>query len=301
MKVSEAIDFGVEKIKPLKDRIAVEVILSFVLDKSKEWIFVNSNVELGRVQEEKFLQYIEMIKKGKPVAQITGRKEFYGRDFFVNENVLVPRPESEMIVRQIWECASREMRNEKLEISSSVGGDKKIRVLEVGVGSGCILLSILKEVENSYGVGVDVSDKALEVAKMNRKLLELDERCELVLSDLLEKVSGDFDFIVANLPYIGRKEFNEVEKNVVDFEPEVALFGGDDGLDLYRRLFKEISEKGIKFKLLLVEFGIGQEERVRELMEINFPEMEVSILKDLAGIARIGVGNAPTGSARNKK
>lgn len=263
----------------LRDVLAVELWLGYLLNMDKTALFSRSEEEVSTEIELHFWQGIEQIMEGKPVGQLIGTREFYGLDFFVDENVLIPRPESEMLVDLA-----------KNFIQKNLDG-KELKVADIGTGSGCILLALLKTCPQLRGIGVEVSEKALMVARENAEKLQLSERVTFLQGNLLEPLIEPCQIILANLPYIGRKRFNFVAENVAKFEPEVALFGGDDGLDLYREMFAQLQAKPWKPDLLAGEFGFGQEETMRGVLAENFAEDSFEIIPDLAGIPRVFVVN----------
>lgn len=243
---------------------------------------MNPDEEVDEVDEIMFFAYVQRVRNGEPVEHITNQKEFYGLDFFVDNRVLIPRPETEMLVEKVLEFL-REGRSL---------GSSGFRLIDVGTGSGNISVSIAKTFLDDGGQiamfeAVDVSEEALEVAKLNRDQHGLEHVVQIYQSDLLEGVDdgGEFDVIVANLPYIGEVKNRFVSREAEEFEPNVALFGGDNGLELYKKMFQQITDKNVKFKLLLGEFGFAQTEDMEGLLSNYFDHY--SIEKDLAGIDRI--------------
>lgn len=252
-----------------------EVLLAFCLGVSREWLFAHDDLEVDVDVEVRFLELWARRCEGEPVAYLTGVKEFFGLEFLVDARVLVPRPETEMIVEQV----KKEKRKKKKE---------GMRVLDVGTGSGAIAVSVAVSVEDCEVWAVDVSADALAVARENARRHGVSERGHFLESDLLAAVSDGehFEVICANLPYIGEVKHRYVEANVERFEPRLALFAGEDGLDLYRRLFAQLREKKISFDLLLCEFGFGQGEDVRVLAE-EFFAGKWRVVEDLSGVERV--------------
>lgn len=287
------------------DSLSAEVWLGFVLGREKSWIFAHGEEMVMVGDEQKFWSGAEEMLGGKPVAQLTGSKEFYGLDFWVTDQVLVPRPESELIVDLVKDfvmgreaaaattiAARRGRGNDNSDtsrISESRGG--RVTVVDVGTGSGCILLAILSVLPEARGIGVEISATALEVAKENTRRLGFSKRVELIQGNLLEPVDEAVEVIVANLPYIGRERFNFVAENVARHEPEVALYGGSDGLDLYREMFAQLVGKSWRPAFLAGEFGFGQEEVMRGVLQEYFFDRHFEIIDDLAGIPRVFVVN----------
>lgn len=285
MTIKELLIEGSKRLSrsPSKD-LDCEVLLGFVLGISREKLLGDFFWEVPGEDASLYFRYIDEVAGGKPVAYVTKSREFYGLDFYVDERVLIPRPETEGVVEEALGFL-------KGNVSKFVGRDAL--VLDVGTGSLCITAAILKNFENAFAYAVDISEKALEVAAMNREYHGLETRCQIFQSDLLSNVEErEFDVIVANLPYVEDDASVELlSYGVKKFEPGSALFGGDDGLELYKKLIQEIVEKKVEFDLLVCEFGFGQEASVRELLSKNFDQagFKWEIKKDLAGINRIFV------------
>jgi release factor glutamine methyltransferase len=261
----------------LSDRLAAEVWLAHLIVKDRAFIFANEDLELDTKTVQQFLEGVQEMAAGRPLSQLTGYKEFYGLDFLVNEKVLIPRPESELLVDLV-----RQFLN-----THSYGG--KLLIADIGTGSGCILLAILKSLGFGKGIGVEISGEALKVAKENAVRLGLLEQVTWLEGDLLDSLDQPVNIMVANLPYIGRKTFHYIADNVARYEPEVALYGGDDGLDLYRKLFEQINGKSWQPDFLAGEFGFGQQEAMEKLLEQYFGSQKWKVIPDLAGIPRVFV------------
>ena len=228
---------------------------------------------LNDLEEKKLRQFIARYQKNEPVSKIINRKSFWSHDFFVNENVLDPRPETELII-------------ETALIKFHI--DEKIKILDIGTGSGCILLSLLAEFKNAIGIGIDASEKAIEVAEINKKSIGIDrakflaESCEQYFSNHLEK----FDLIVSNPPYIKTSDIETLDENVKNFDPHTALDGGEDGLRYYRE-FSSIARNMLNENgIFLLEIGYGQQKDVVKILEENDFFVE-DLRNDLAGICRV--------------
>ncbi len=245
-------------------RTEMEIYLAYLLGKSRLDL-VRDGDEVVPVEKMGEIQKAWLkILDGYPVAYLTGVKEFYGIPLFVDENVLVPRPETELLVDYVCELAG-----------------EGARILEVGTGSGAIAIA-LKKTHPAFQVwATDVSRQTLSVAKKNIEKYGLD--IELIESDLLQNVKNDFDILVANLPYIGEVRHNFIAENVQKHEPHVALFGGSDGLRLYERMFLEA--KG-RFKYILGEIGFSQGEDIEDLCTKIFPEAKFELKQDYSGLDR---------------
>lgn len=257
-----------------------ELILAHSLDEDREFLFANAGVEASKVTIEMFWHYLKRLADGEPVAYILGKKEFYGLDFFVDKRVLIPRPETEMLVERVLSY-------------SEARPAEKLRILDLGTGSGNIAVTLAKNLLDSVVDSIDaidVSSDACEVARINALHHDVDDRLGIFQADLLDFADeGEhYDVIVANLPYIGEVTNNSAAENVKKYEPKLALFAGDDGLVLYEKLFAQIFEKSITFGLFMGEFGFGQSEDMAALLDKYFVGKWL-IEKDYAGIDRIFV------------
>ncbi|MEM9233953.1 MAG: peptide chain release factor N(5)-glutamine methyltransferase [Pseudomonadota bacterium] len=212
--------------------------------------------------------HIQRRSGNEPVALIIGRQEFFGRDFEVTGDTLIPRPETEMLV--------------EAALSGAGGGD---RILDLGTGTGCLLLTLLAEMPEARGVAVDISAAALAVAKKNADNLGVAGRARFVEADFAEAPDGPFDLILSNPPYI--EEGVELSASVAGFEPEMALRAGKDGLDAYRVLAPAIAERLARGGHAFLEIGTGQGGAVSQLMKSAMPDRSVRVDHDLAGHERM--------------
>lgn len=212
--------------------------------------------------------------KREPVAYVVGRKEFWSLSFKVSPDVLVPRPETETVVELALDV-----------IDGSAMRKEKLRILDIGTGSGALLLALLSELENAVGIGTDISAAALEIARANAAHVNLDSRCQFVACDITAGIGDRFDLIVSNPPYIARGEIAGLAPEVRDHEPPIALDGGHDGLNLYRAIAAQASERLAPEGSLIVELGAGQELPVRTLFT-NAGLAVGPVRRDLAGIPR---------------
>lgn len=258
--------------------LAVEVLLAYVLKTSKESFITDNNKELTDVEYKEFNLLISQYIEGKPVAYLMSHKEFFGLDFYVDNRVLIPRPETEHLVEKVLELAK------KLVLEANV--NSSLKIIDIGTGSGCIGLSIQHSLPDVQVTITDISPDALEVAALNAESLGLKEKIKIQQSNLLATIHEEFDIIVANLPYIGEEKFHFVSQNVYDYEPHVALFGGEDGLGLYRELFEQLRNKSWKPQYLLGEFGFLQAEELEKAVKIYFPEAKLEFFQDLAHLDR---------------
>ncbi len=251
--------------------LASEVLLAFSLNISKEKLFLNHECEITNEKLIKFHDLLVRFMKGEPVAYLISSKEFYGLDFYVDKRVLIPRPETELLVDKVVDYAK---------------GKGVLKILDIGTGSGCIAIAIAKKLSDCIVVGTDISSDALAVAEINRVKNGVANSVSLVKSDLLEDIKTKFDVVVVNLPYIGTDKFNFVSNETVRYEPHVALFGGSDGLSIYARLFSQLVNLKSRPQLLLGEFGFLQGEDMLRLLNANFCGYDIRILDDYASIER---------------
>ena len=228
-----------------------ELILSDIMKVKKEFFITNNEASISEKIMEKYNIAIKRRIKREPVAYITGKKEFWSEDFIVNYSTLVPRPETELLIYKII----------------SFFKNKTINILDIGTGSGCILLSILKELNSSRGIGIDISTKAIQMAKINSKNLNLINRSKFKVFDLSEFNTGKYDLIVSNPPYIPSKDIKNLSKDIINYEPKATLDGGFDGLDLIKKVIYKSNHLLKTQGLLAVEIGYGQYLKVSGLLK----------------------------------
>lgn len=252
------------------------ILLEHVTGVSRTRYYVNPRQVLSKEEEERYLSYIEKRKKRIPVQHLTGVQEFMGLEFMVNEHVLIPRQDTEVLVETVWEDLEPGM-----------------RVLDMCTGSGCILISLMKRMQTVSGedgitgVGVDLSREALQVAEENASKQKVG--AVFAESDLFDKVEGTYDIIVSNPPYIRTSVIKELQEEVKLHDPYAALDGKEDGLFFYREIIKKSKEYLKKGGRLYFEIGYDQGEDVKKLME-EAGFSEVTVKKDLAGLDRVVFG-----------
>lgn len=264
-----------EEISPTP-RLDVETLLQKVLGVDRLYILLNLERVLSEDEEQLFNKFINERLNNRPIAYIVGNREFMGLDFFVKEGVLIPRPDTEVLVEEVIELAKKK--------------DAK-NILDIGTGSGAITVSLAKYLENVKVTSVDISDIALEIGKRNAISNEVDDRINFVKSDLFTNIDKEtkFDIIVSNPPYIKREVIDTLDKQVKDYEPYNALEGGVDGLDFYRAITKQAKNYLKKGGILAYEVGHDQSEDVSKLMEID-GYTNIYTLKDLQQIDRVVIG-----------
>ena len=252
------------------------ILLEHVTGVSRTRYYVNPKQVLSKEEEERYLSYIEKRKKRIPVQHLTGVQEFMGLEFMVNEHVLIPRQDTEVLVETVWEDLEPGM-----------------RVLDMCTGSGCILISLMKRMQTVSGedvitgVGADLSREALQVAEENASKQKVG--AVFVESDLFDKVEGTYDIIVSNPPYIRTSVIKELQEEVKLHDPYAALDGKEDGLFFYREIIKKSKEYLKKGGRLYFEIGYDQGEDIKKLME-EAGFSEVTVKKDLAGLDRVVFG-----------
>ena len=249
--LNEGIDI-LQKNKIVNPQLDSEILLSNSIKRDKKHIILNPKEVLNSEQLGKFKSLIERRKKGEPIAYLINKKEFWKDEFFVNKDVLIPRPDSELIIEQVLKIYSK---------------DDHLQLLDIGTGSGCILLSILKERSNFYGTGIDISKKSINVSKFNAKQLNLTNRVKFFHSSVDNFNNGKYDIIVSNPPYIEQLSLKYLEKDVVNFEPKLALSGGFDGFSKIRKVINKASILIKKNGKFILEIGFNQKNKVIKILK----------------------------------
>jgi len=235
-----------------------EIILSNIMGIKRETLILNNNISVSKKILEKYKLAIKRRIKKEPVAYITGKKEFWSQDFVVSNATLVPRPETELIIYKIVDFFK----------------NKRVSVLDIGTGTGCILLSILKELDFARGIGIDISKKAVQTARINSKNLKLEQRSKFKVFDIANFNVGKYDLIVSNPPYIPSNEIKNLSKDIRNHEPLLALRGGVDGLDLLKKVIYKSGSLLKKNGLLAIEIGNQQYLKVLNILkQQNFREI----------------------------
>ena len=229
-----------------------EILMSKTINKDRKYTLLNSNDTLSKNDLNKFYKLIEQRSFGNPIAYLTNKKFFWNYEFYITNDTLIPRPDTELIVENVLKLTKQ--RN-------------KLNILDIGVGSGCILLSILKDRKNIYGTGIDISKKCLNISKINALNLKVSSRLKLFKSDVDKFNLGKYDLIVSNPPYIKTSKLRYLERDVVEFEPKLALDGGLDGLSEIRKVIKKSSELIKKNGKFVLEIGFDQKNKVSNLLK----------------------------------
>ncbi|WP_440677358.1 peptide chain release factor N(5)-glutamine methyltransferase [Candidatus Pelagibacter sp. HIMB1587] len=269
MNIQSAITQGAQILKDefcFNPYLDSEILMSKAINKDKKYLILNSQEKIGEINLNLFQKLINERSKGKPVSHLTNKKLFWNSEFFVTEDTLIPRPDTELIVENILNLTKNK---------------SKLSILDIGIGSGCILLSILKEKKDFYGTGIDVSKNCLKIANMNATNLKVLSRLKLYKSNVDKFSLGKYDLIVSNPPYIKKHIIKYLDKGVAKFEPKIALDGGLDGLSVIRKVIKKSSELIKKKGKFILEIGFDQKNKVIKLLNKEGFYIN-SVLKDLA-------------------
>ena len=254
MNIENALNNAVKILKKSKIKNSIldsEILLSQAINRDRKYIFLNSKENLKQKYSKNFNNLIARRRKGEPIAYLINKKEFWKQSFYVDQNVLIPRPDTELIIEQVL----------KLFLKNS-----KLQILDIGTGSGCILLSLLKEMPNCNGIGIDISKKSINISKYNAKMLQLTNKVKFYQSDVDNFKIGKYDLIVSNPPYIKVLNLKYLENDVVNFEPKLALDGGIDGFSKIRKVIDKATVLIKKNGKLVLEIGFNQKNKVQEML-----------------------------------
>ena len=264
MNVLELLNKGSSELRQKKIasfRLDSEILLSKVLNKKREEILINLDQKICANHESKYNDFIKRRSHKEPVAYICKEKEFWSKNFFVNNNTLIPRPETELMIEKLVKIFK----------------DKKISILDIGTGSGCILISLLSELKNSKGVGIDISKNAVLIAKKNAKMHKMEDNTKFFNKPLAGNFIQKFDLIVSNPPYIMSKDIKNLNDDIKKYEPRIALDGGNDGLDLIKKVIYK-TKNILKIKgTLALEIGNEQHKKVSKILVKNNFKIEHAI------------------------
>ena len=269
MNISEAIKKGDKILKKngIKTyKLDCEILMSQVFKKNRTDLILNSRTKLSDKQITIFNDLIELRSKKKPVAYLIGKKDFWKYEFKVTKDVLIPRPDTEILVEQTLKITNHKSR---------------LKILDIGVGSGCILLTILKERKSYCGTGIDICKKTLDICRVNVNKLNLINRIRLFKSDVDNFRYGKYDLIISNPPYIKKFDLKYLEKDIYDYEPKSALDGGLDGLFQIKRVIFNSSKLIKKNGILILEIAFNQKDRVKKILKENGYFIK-DVVKDLA-------------------
>ena len=275
MTIKKALELAIEKLNksnienPIK---CAKLVLAYVLKQEKEYLVINDNKEITKAQEENFLKLINKLIEGYPIQYLTNKQEFMKLNFCVNENVLIPRQDTEILVEEVIKLINK---------------DKDYKILDLCTGSGAIAVSLAKYIENCNIYATDISKNAIEVAKINAKNNYVDKKIKFINTNMFENISNEiFDLIVSNPPYIKTEDIDNLDKNV-KYEPIIALDGGESGLEFYeiivRNAYKYLNKNGY----LCLEIGYNQKQDVCNLLKKSGKYKDIIVKKDLSGNDRV--------------
>ncbi len=269
MNIQSAITQGTKILKNkffLNPYLDSEILMAKVINKDKKYLLLNAQKKIEEKNLILFRKLINERSKGKPVSHLTNKKLFWNSEFFVTKDTLIPRPDTELIIESILNLTKNK---------------SKLSILDIGVGSGCILLSILREKKEFYGTGIDISKNCLKITNINATHLKVHSRLKLYKSNVDKFTLGKYDLIVTNPPYIKKHFIKYLDKGVAKFEPKIALDGGLDGLSEIRKVIKKSSELIKKNGKFILEIGFDQKNKVIKLLNKEGFYIN-SALKDLA-------------------
>ncbi len=309
MIINQAIKIATKKLKqkniPSAD-LDAEVLLLEALNRyrkniDKSWLYMNNDYELNKREEKLFNGFVKQRLRHKPVAYITNKKEFYGYEFYVNENVLIPRPETEFMVEEVLKIID--------------DSKNKFTLIDIGAGSGCVIISVLNEIEKDRTNGTnrtywtnicgayanDISSEAIKIAKLNAKKYNLNKKIKFIAGDfgkfMKEKISSASNqfIITANLPYIKNDEYKNLSPNVRKYEPKISLVGGKSGIELIEKLINSISNIKIKnnsednnlYNHIILEADPAQMKKIKSILKKKLSAVDIKIIKDLRGKNRL--------------
>jgi len=287
MIICQALTWAQTKLNKAKinsTNLDTEILLSYIIKKNKTFLYSHPEHQLTQSQITKFKKLINCRVKGEPIAYLIGSKEFYGLNFIVNKHVLIPRPETELLVDEIL----KQVKKNQCQKSNA---KRQVSLADIGTGSGCIAVSLAKNNPKLKIYASDISSQALTVAKKNNKL----HRTKIIFKkgNLLKHFKNiKLTAIAANLPYLDIKHknlLNSSETIGLKFEPTIALYSGPDGLDAYRQLFEQIKQLKYTPNFIYLEIGHLQITLIKKIINTAFPYAKISIKKDLAGLNRLAI------------
>ena len=269
---------------PLLD---AQILLMHILKVDKLYLYTNSKDPVDERAVEEFLELINLRQKRYPIQYILGKQEFMGLDFKVREGVLVPRPDTEVLVEKIIDIVE--------DGYFKKNTNENINIVDIGTGSGAITLSLAHFLKNTFVYSVDISETALGVAKENAKLHDLSDRVKFLKGSLLdplddENLKGKVDILVSNPPYIPSKVIEELQVEVSTYEPKLALDGGEDGLDFYREIINKSDDFLAETSIIAFEIGHDQGKTIKDLLRENGKFDKISVICDLSGTDRVVIG-----------
>ena len=243
-----------------------EILLSKVLQKDRKYVILNSDKKLNEKNISDFRDLVLKRSFNKPVAYLTGKKNFWKYSFFVSDQTLIPRPDTEILIENVLKITKYK---------------SNLNILDIGTGSGCILLSILKDRSDFYGTGIDISKDCINISRINATNLELSNRSKFFKSDIDNLLNGKYDLIISNPPYIKKLDLKYLDKDIIDFEPKIALDGGLEGISIIKKIIIRSSDLLKNSGKLILEIGFDQKYKVKKLLKNNGFYIN-NIIKDYA-------------------
>ena len=232
--------------------IDCEILLSKVLQKDRKYLILNLDKELNEKNISNFKDLIMKRSLSKPIAYLTGKKDFWKHSFFVSDQTLIPRPDTEILIENVLKITKQK---------------SKLNILDVGTGSGCILLSILKDRSDFYGTGIDISKDCIDISRINATNLKLSNRSKFFKSDIDNLLKGKYDLIISNPPYIKKLDLKYLDKDIIDFEPKNALDGGLEGTSIIKKIIMRSSDLLKNSGKLILEIAFDQKYKVKKLLK----------------------------------
>ena len=255
MNIANILDKASKQLNSLNIKnvnLDCEVLLSNTISKDREYLILNLKQNLDKKYIDFFYNLIERRKKGEPVAYLINKKEFWKETFYVNKDVLIPRPDTEHLIEEVIKYTYE---------------DSKLHILDIGTGSGCILLSILRERKKFNGVGIDISKKSINISRYNAKKLKLSNRTKFYISDVDNFLIGKYDIIISNPPYIENLSLKYLDRDVINFEPKLALDGGKDGFSEIIKVINKLSSLIKKNGIFILEIGYNQKNKAIQMLK----------------------------------
>lgn len=299
MDVRTALKEGIHRLRAAhvaSDTLAAELLLLHVLGRERAWLYAHPDEPVSGEDAEHFLSLVERRVAGEPVQHLTGKQEFWGMEFEVTPDVLIPRPETEHVIEVALDrLAANELRAGRRQRMQG----ENLLIADVGTGSGCIAIALAKELPQARFIATDLSPAALRIAQRNAERNGVADRIRFVEANLLEhsdqrsgsggketRVEAPFDLVASNPPYVGRREAETLDREVREHEPELALYGGDEGYEIYAALVQQAAAHLKSAGLLVLELGYSSLAAVRSLLDAD-RWTNVGVTNDLAGIPRV--------------
>lgn len=278
MKIKDIYKYSLEKLNNDEEKfLLTEMIIAYVLEKDRIYIKLNMDDEINNSQAEKIKGYVERLANNEPIHYIIGKRDFMGMDFYVTQNVLIPRSDTEVLVTEAINALNQEKKYAK---DTTTG-------LEIGAGSGIISISLLKKIENLNMTAVDINCDAIRLTTKNAVELGVYPRLKVLKSDIYSKVNEKYDFIISNPPYIRTDEIQRLDPKIKNYEPLNALDGGESGIEFYDKIIRDAKAFLNKDGYLFLEIGYDQKDDVSNLFSKHNINVKLKVVKDLAGYDRV--------------